>query len=336
MLGRNRLSFYGFVLLRDLLRDYSIDITDSDDYDYMFLGANEILDKGKSIEESVDKGLKKCSEITGDYFIFEGNDSTSLIGSYEILANSNAMFLFKNQLLSNKEQYKTKSNLNKWFFGYSEDGVGYDIDDENWKKIKLSGWNLGYLKGDGFRPYQESFGEICVNKKVDLCAIYQSFHKENYEHKIRNDMFYTNHRSGAWDVIGETPKYTFVKKRLPFNEYMQILYQSKMALSPFGMGELCYRDFEIMDVGVAMLKPDMSCINTTPNPFVDGETYIKLKLDWSDLNESVLKFLDNQVELNRLVNNFRKVYKKEYSAHNFCKYWYDFFSTLNTVAVSDG
>ena len=32
---------------------------------------------------------------------------------------------------------------------------------------------------------------------------------------------------------------------------------------------------------------------------------------------------------------FRNVYKKVYSAHNFCKYWYDFFSTLNTVTVGD-
>tara|TARA_R100000789_G_scaffold55586_1_gene54141 strand:- start:1221 stop:1409 length:189 start_codon:yes stop_codon:yes gene_type:complete len=43
MVGKNSISFLGFVLLKDMLRDYSIDVTDSEDYDYMFLGAHDIF-----------------------------------------------------------------------------------------------------------------------------------------------------------------------------------------------------------------------------------------------------------------------------------------------------
>ena len=43
MVGKNSISFLGFVLLKDMLRDYSIDVTNSEDYDYMFLGAHDIF-----------------------------------------------------------------------------------------------------------------------------------------------------------------------------------------------------------------------------------------------------------------------------------------------------
>ena len=83
-MGKNRISFHGFYMMKELFRDYSIDITNSDDYDYMFIGAHDILDKGLDLQDSIDYGLETCSKITGDYFLFDGCDSTSLIGSYDV------------------------------------------------------------------------------------------------------------------------------------------------------------------------------------------------------------------------------------------------------------
>ena len=133
-------------MLKNLLREYSIDITDSGDFDYIFLGAHTILDKGISLQDSIEYGLKNIDELAdgGDCFIFDGSDSTSLMASYEVLDKSNAKFLFKNQTLKNREDYKEKTSFNKWFFGNGSGlDLGYDIPKENWDKIKLSGWNLG-------------------------------------------------------------------------------------------------------------------------------------------------------------------------------------------------
>ena len=44
VMGKNRISFAGFLMLKDLFRDYSIDITDSDDFDYMFVGMSDFID----------------------------------------------------------------------------------------------------------------------------------------------------------------------------------------------------------------------------------------------------------------------------------------------------
>ena len=62
-----------------------------------------------------------------------------------------------------------------------------------------------------------------------------------------------------------------------------------MALSPFGQGEVCYRDFEIFGFGVVMVKPTMERINTHPNPYIENETYMTVNLDWSNLNETIVK-----------------------------------------------
>ena len=331
--GKNRISFMGFLMLKDNLRDYSIEITESDDYDYAFLGADDILDKSIGLQESIDYGLENCNKITGDYFIFDGSDSTSLMGAYEVLDQSDAKFLFKNQLLKTREDYKKPTSFNKWFFKDGSDlDLGYDITEENWKKIKLSGWNLGYtMPNKTFRPDVQTWHPICQDKTIDLCAIFQANHPPSSDHHAENGSYYTNHRHGAWEVIGDNPGYSYVKDKLPFQEYINTLYRSKMSLSPFGMGEVCYRDFEIFELGVAMIKPTMDIVNTNPNPYIPNETYIPVDLEWKDLNETVLEMLDKPDKLESIVENSRTVYDNIYSAHNFCIYWYKFFTNLSDI-----
>ena len=55
--GKNRISFTGFLILQTALKDYSIEITESDDFDYAFLGADDILDKSIGLQESIEYGL---------------------------------------------------------------------------------------------------------------------------------------------------------------------------------------------------------------------------------------------------------------------------------------
>ncbi|RDC71212.1 glycosyltransferase family 1 protein [Rhodovulum sp. 12E13] len=67
--------------------------------------------------------------------------------------------------------------------------------------------------------------------------------------------------------------------------FMAELRASKMCFSPFGFGELCWRDIEAILAGAVLLKPDMSHLDTAPDLYRDGETYVALKWDFSDLAE---------------------------------------------------
>ena len=164
----NMKSFSGFIHTRDLLREYSIEITDSNDYDYEFIHANEFVNTNLPLQESIDMGLENLSKKTGDYFLFHGGDSTSIVGAYEVFVESNAKFLFKKQLLS-REDYKEKTATNRWFFGKgSKLDIGYDIPQDVYNRIKLTGYNVAHNW-----PHLQHMQEGNPSRDIDVCAIFQ-------------------------------------------------------------------------------------------------------------------------------------------------------------------
>jgi len=328
---RNEPTFRPLLFIRDMLyHDYSIELTTDDDFDYMFVGMKDFYDKDKSLKESTEWGLENLNKITqgGDYFLFDGQDSTSIMGSYEVFEQSDAIYMFKNQTLNNREDYKTPYSLSKWFFGSdNECGVSYDITENKWDRIKLSGYNLGSLL-----PHYHDFQPINSDKTIDMCAIYSAKHNYSEEHKFRNDLFYTKHRDGAWGILNDMKnKHDVRTAKLPFQEYIKVLHNSKLSLSPFGMGEICFRDFECMQWGTVIVKPNMSMVRTKPNIYIEDETYISVKPDWSDLKEKTKKVLGNFKNYSYIVSNLREKFKEEYSSNNLCLHWYNIFKNLNNV-----
>ena len=90
--SNNMKCFSGLIHTRNMLKDYSIDITDSDSYDYEFVDATEFVDLSIPLQDSIDKGLENLSKKTGDYFLFHGGDSTSIMCAYEVFIESDAKY----------------------------------------------------------------------------------------------------------------------------------------------------------------------------------------------------------------------------------------------------
>ena len=127
-------------------------------------------------------------------------------------------------------------------------------------------------------------------------------------------------------------KYNMLTQRMPFQEYMQNLWNSKISLSPFGMGEFCFRDLESMMIGTIILKPSHKKVDTLPNVMIDDETFIACKYDWSDLEEKIDYILSNFNELNQKINhNIRNMFLKKFTNENLCLYYYNLFNNLQSV-----
>ena len=333
---RNEPTFRPLTFIQDMLYyDYSIELTTGDDFDFMFVGMSDFWDMSMTLKDSTEWGLENLNKVTegGDYFLFDGFDSTSLLGSYEVFEKSDAIYMFKNQLLPNREDYKNTYAYGKWWFGTGSGlDVSYDIPEDKWNRIKLSGYNLGYLL-----QHYHDFSPININKNIDMCAIYQAIHKPAPFHQVvAPGIQYTEHRKGAWDILNNLKKnYDIRTAKLPFEEYTKVLYNSKLSLSPFGMGEVCFRDFESMQSGTVVVKPNMNRVITKPNIYVEDETYISVDSNWSDLEEKVEKVLGNFDKYSYIVNNFREKFKKEYTLENLCLHWYNIFKNLNTVISED-
>jgi hypothetical protein len=93
------------------------------------------------------------------------------------------------------------------------------------------------------------------------------------------------------DRIGNDPR--FLLGGVSQKRYNEELPQSKIVLSPFGWGELCLRDFEAVRAGALLMKPDMGHLETWPDVFRPGETYVPFSWDAEDLLEKTGEYLGN-------------------------------------------
>jgi len=322
-------NFSPFILANNILSDYSIELTTSNDYDYEFIAQKDYLNLSVPLEQSINEGLEFLSKKSGDYFLFSGADSTSLLGAYEVFCESNAKYLFKKQMLS-REDYKESTTLNKWFFGNGSNlDKGYDISESIYSKIKLTGHNVGHNW-----PHLQKMQNGASVRDIDICAVYQGQPPNQiFDHEVQSDILYSNHRVGAWNKLEKIEnKYKIVKGQSTPQQFIEIMSRSKVGLSPFGMGELCYRDLELIQWGCLLIKPDMSKVITKPDFFKPWETYIPVKPDWSDLNEVLDKVLSNYNEYQHIIENGRKLIPELYSYHNVFHHWYDFFANLDEIS----
>lgn len=88
-------------------------------------------------------------------------------------------------------------------------------------------------------------------------------------------------------------------------EYYQEMLRSRMSLSPFGFGEICWRDFETMLCGCLLIKPDMGHVETAPDLFVPGETYVPVRWDYADLSEVVERYQDDETARREIAETAR-------------------------------
>ena len=325
---RNETTFRPFVFAQDYLREIGIEFTDSNDYDYAWVGQASIIDKKKSLKESIDKGLEFISKITGDYMIIDGQDSTSLIGTIDVFRESNAVLFLKNSYLKDFDLYKKGWVNGRMYWG--EGGYSVTDIDELKSKMKLSGCNwLNTMQPTWYNYNQEKIYDIS-------CMFGYPTKVPIYEHNICQSTYYDKHRKELLEILSD--KYNIVGlkngEKVSQQEYYNKMYNSKIIMAPIGYGAMAPRDIEAAMFGSILMKPDMSFIDSKPFIYEDNETYIAVKYDWSNLEEKLDYVLSNYSELREyLIQNMRKRYDKEYAYSNIALHLYDVFKNLEEVSV---
>jgi hypothetical protein len=108
-------------------------------------------------------------------------------------------------------------------------------------------------------------------------------------------------------------------KRVNQQVYYEEMRRSRICVSPFGYGELCWRDFEAVLTGSLLIKPDMSHVHTEPNIFIPGETYVPVRWDFSDLAETCARYLADDEARNCISARAYQVLSDYYSGRGFLK-----------------
>ncbi len=105
------------------------------------------------------------------------------------------------------------------------------------------------------------------------------------------DNWMGNLRRPAAEVLERLPgrlKVLHPSGRVPPAQYAQEMLTSKICVSPFGYGEICWRDFEAVAYGCLLIKPDMGHAESRPDIFQPMKTYVPVAWDFSDLEEKLL------------------------------------------------
>ena len=156
----------------------------------------------------------------------------------------------------------------------------------------------GYLSNKGPKDYSGARRSIAVHARIPAVTCPSIAYQRIHFLKLISE-------------FSSEKQKLFVTGEVKQNQYYSELSDSKIVLSPFGWGEVCFRDFEAIISGALLLKPDMSHLTTWPDVYLPNETYIPLKWDGSDLLAKTEQYLSDEKERKRIAANAYEQYRKE-------------------------
>jgi hypothetical protein len=237
---------------------------------------------------------------------------------------------FKKQVYSNKLNYIKNFQGNKLFTDfYSKYSGGevivesgfdgkYEGNLNDLEKIKVA-WNIGL---GPYPPNNSKITRFIFNKlgKNFLRLTQKKFPKEEFRikkeiNKCQARFFYNPKRDHIdfqrklfLEIISNNS--LFLSGKIEPKHYQKELKNTVAVLSPFGFGEICFRDFEAIINGSVLVKPNMDHLKTWPNIYIPHQTYLPINWNGSDLIEEVENLISNPVIISELRQNAFQVLNK--------------------------
>ena len=109
----------------------------------------------------------------------------------------------------------------------------------------------------------------------------------------------------------------FGHRTVSSKQYQRDIRDSKIVVSPFGWGEVTWRDYEAACHRCLLVKPSIEHVSTTPNIFVAGETYVRVRWDLSDLEEKCEYYLEHLDEAQAIADNAHEAYRRYFEEQRF-------------------
>lgn len=259
------------------------------------------------ISKILEKHPKSC--------FFDIGDSTGLL--YRRLFDA-CRFYVKKQVYRDRSLYQSeyrdsRLHLDVYMKKYGLKGTGRlrgNLDLDKIARMRVS-WNVGV--GD-YRSF--CFGASRIDPKLMLAqlmilnrVIKLPGFSDRYEHRSFSERdidvlsLFSNykdisealycHRKATSDRVAAMKKEDRFKNLkiidgfLHPSEYQESLSRSKCGIAPFGWGEISWKDFEFFQKGIALVKPDMGFMETWPNYYEAGITYISYDWDADDLGDQL-------------------------------------------------
>lgn len=204
-----------------------------------------------------------------------------------------------------------------------EDKLNYSsvpVDNQSLPKIQLA-WNIGagcyprknLLRKTGLVVANYISPKILSYFYTDPQNIPPPKNKETYDVQARFSIqpvpTIAYQRERVLDIVkNDSRVLTGFISPANFNDEISSV---KIVISPFGWGEVCFRDFEAVLNGALLLKPDMSHLNTWPDIYHPYETYVPFQWDCEDLPDKIDEYLENDQKRKLITTNAYYHYMEE-------------------------
>jgi hypothetical protein len=331
---RNETTFRKYIQLNNLFNEVGINFTDhGNDYDMVWIAQASFMDKSKPYDESVKNGIKFVEKFKGqDIILIDGQDSATLMGSWDVFKETDAKLLLKNTMYKNVQNYSKRTPNGRIYWNHSSKD-GYSISPNNFVNpkfhdIKLSGTNWLSTVTPQWYDYSK------YKKDIDVFAMFQYPASPNSEWEINTAQYYTEHRRKCIEQLHKiTDKVKIVTAengKVPIDQYYNLMSRSKIVVAPFGYGEIAPRDIESSMLGCVLIKSDMEHINTIPNIYSDPKNFMNCKWDFSDLNFVIDMLLPNfHHHQQYFVENLKRAFNIEYNDEKLVEYIHGLFERLD-------
>ncbi|WZO99572.1 glycosyltransferase [Isosphaeraceae bacterium EP7] len=228
----------------------------------------------------------------------------------------------KRQVLKDRSAYQRDYDGGLLFTDFLSKELGYELNGWNFSskpdpdqvhKVK-SCWNLSTTRKymnllSVTRPLRAAWNlrPIVLNRRIGKINI--NAHKEWYQQYRELALEKMEPLTRRYRSTGNGP--------IPARRYLMEMMMCKIVVSPFGWGELCFRDYETVAAGALLIKPSMEHLVTSPDIFKPNETYVPIRWDLTDLVEVCEHYLSHPDEARRIIKNAQDVLHDYYHGDGF-------------------
>ncbi len=283
------------------------------------------FDMGKNInngarmdEQYLIDYLSKLKQNVGKLIWFDAADST---GSSDFSLIPYVDVFLKKQLLKDTNYYlkpRLENDLRIWLNSERNSPAVYSFNPcpvNQLHKLKV-GWNIGLndyryfgyklSRLSNYLPYKFyplKYTKVQTKRQLDL-TFRGTIHKENTGvYKI------SEQRNAVLKLLRNFNGNIASGPSVHKSRYWKELRSSKLSISPYGWGEICYRDFETFIAGALLIKPSMDHLVTYPDTYIPNETYIPVTWSLVDLQEKLDQLISNFSYYQQIAKNGQEHYK---------------------------
>lgn len=259
---------------------------------------------------------------------FDGNDGSRWLCTYVF---SLIDVYAKSHLMTDRGYYQTIHPTGFPHRDYVKENFNIDdprknkgtITDSDQGKLRIA-WNMAFrnwswknipwydiMMGILHRP---GYGFKCTPPELVNRGFLIPYRVSYWENNPTVTWWRTRTREELEKEIQRNPPYYLNSSgRVKRTQFANELRNSKVAVSPFGIGEYDYRDFESFIHGSLLFKPDMSHQQTWPNFYIDGETYISHRWDFSDFGDKLSEILAYPQRFEEIAQEGQALFRKAVS-----------------------